>query len=58
VLLFSAMITALESSQEHAGRNAAYIGLGMTIVGGAMFYEGWPTEQPGSVTQFALPPRR
>ena len=58
VLLFSAMVTALESRSDHAGRNMAYVGLGMTVVGGAMFYEGWPTEQPGSVTQFALPPRQ
>ena len=58
VLMSSLMITALETNNEHAGRNTALIGLGMTFTGGLMFYEGWPTEQQGSVTQFALPPRQ
>jgi hypothetical protein len=58
VLLMSALVTALEGTNDHAGRNTAMVGLSMTIIGGGMFYEGWPTEQPGSVTQFGLAPRR
>ena len=58
VLLSSIVVTAAESSNNHSGRNTAMVGLGITFVGGFMFYEGWPTEQQGSVTQFALPPRQ
>lgn len=57
VLMMSLLVTALEGANDHGGRNTALIGAGMTIGGGIMFYEGWPSEQPGSVTQFALPPR-
>ena len=58
VMMMSAIVTGLETRSDHAGRNTALVGLGMTIGGGLMFYEGWPTEQQGSVTQFALPPRQ
>lgn len=58
VLLSGLMFTALESRTEHVGRNTMLVGLGMTLGGSGMFYAGWPTEQQGSVTQFALPPRQ
>lgn len=55
VLLFSLLISAFDTG--NAARNTAIVGGAMTIGGGIMFYEGWPSEQPGSVSQFALPPR-
>ncbi len=57
-MMMSAIVTGLKQRSDHAGRNTALVGLSMTIGGGLMFYEGWPTEQQGSVTQFALPPRQ
>jgi hypothetical protein len=60
VLMIGGLISALEADQGngHAGSSTALVGLGMMAGGGAMFYFGWPSEQPGSVTQFAVPPRR
>jgi hypothetical protein len=60
VTLFGLLLSAIEASDNHGpgdGRNVTFTGLGMMAAGGLMFYYGWPSEQPGSVTQFAVPQR-
>jgi len=52
-LLMGLMISAFDT--RNAGRNTALVGLGMTLGGGAMFYVGWPTEQPAAATHFTIP---
>lgn len=39
--------------EDHAATTLALTGMGMTLGGGAMFIAGLPSNQPGSVTQFA-----
>ena len=55
-ILSSAVVTVADTRDGHAGRNTFFVGLGLTFIGGAMFYEGWPSERPGASTQFGLSP--
>ncbi len=55
-LLFSSLIYLINGSSGGVG-NVVLFSLGMTVAGGAMFYAGWPSDQQGSVTQYAFPPR-
>ena len=58
VVWMSGMSTLGSSSSDHAVRDAMLFGAGLMALGLGLTYAGWPTEQPGSVTQFATSPNK